>query len=155
MCSIVSEHCIPVMSMVLLPYAGEKSLSAAAFPDPLQARSKSGSLFAWPFMVAFQDVSSASTSGQRCVLRADSRTFRDKDTESGGVLGHPSVLPSTACIQLIDIQLSHVQMFLRLSPPFPPKGLGMSTSPARHEFHRSILECFPLCQRGASLLECV
>ena len=155
MCSIISEHCIPVMSMVLLPYAGEKSLSAAAFPDPLQARSKSGTLFAWPFMVGFQGVSSAPTSGQRCVVRADSRTFRDKDTERGGAVRHPSVLPSTACIQLIDIQLSHVQMISLLSPPFPPKGLRMSTSPTRHEFHRSILECFPSCQRGASLLECV
>ena len=133
-------------TLALFACAGGNCISAAAFPNPLQGRSKSGSLFTWPFMVAFQDVSPARTSGQRWVHPADSRTLRDEDADRGGVLGHPSVLPNAPHIQLTDVQLSQVQMISLLNLPFPPKSVGMMTG-----FHDSILKFSPSCKRESKL----
>ena len=104
-------HCISVMTitLVVLPCAGEKGLSAAAFLDPLDplnARSQLKSLFVWPFTVAFQ----APTLGQRCIRCAGSKTLGDKGSFPGGFLTHPAVVPSASCIQLTDLQLSQGQM---------------------------------------------
>ena len=54
------------------------------------------------------------------MCHADFRTGRDTGKTEGGVLGHPAALPSTSCIQLIDLQLSQMQMLYALSPPFTP-----------------------------------
>ena len=106
----IDEHCISVMSLVRLLCPGEKGLSAAAFPDPLQARSQIRSLVAWSFMGHFHGLSSAPASGQRDNHCADCRALGDNGTFRRGVLGHLAVLPSASYIQLPDMQLSQVQM---------------------------------------------
>ena len=139
--------------MLFLLYPREKGLSVATFGDPLRARSF-GALFAWPFMVAFQDASSPPTFGERCVRRADSTTLRHTLTERPDVLRNPTMLPSASHIQPADLQLSQVQMCSLLNPPFPPKRLGMSTSPPKHGLHRPIGSVLHGARGRASLLEC-
>ena len=141
---------------MLLPCAGEKGLSAGAFLDPLNARSQLRPLFAWPFTVSFEGLSSASapTPLQRCIRCADSKTLGDKSSFPGGFLTHPAALPSASCIHLTDLQLSQGQtnaLFSLLNPPFTPKGLGMSTGPRGHGLHRSIWQYVPSCRRESKL----
>ena len=163
------EHCISAVTWVVFAGAGQDSISTAAVSDAFQARFRYASLFArslyvWPFIIsAFQDVSSAASVYQRCVSCANSRKIRNKDnkdTEPGRVLGYPAVLPSTSCIQLIDIQLSQVEMMLFLHPPHCRKAMACLpvTSPIRHRLRvDSITPLFTRFHRakGGRKLACV
>ena len=146
----IDEHCISVMPLALfVECAGGNCISPT-----WQARSKCGSLLSiislsWAIHGCLSGhVICPNISAETC-LPYRFQSARDKGTER--TLGHPGVLPRASCIQLIDIQLSQAQMISLLSPPFPPKGLGMSTGPKMHGFHRSILQYFPSCQSGSKL----
>ena len=146
------EHCISFTTLALFGFAGENCNSTSAIHDSLQCRVPFGSFFskspcAWPFIIAFEDVSSVPAFGQRCVCCADSRTHRDHCTERREVLGHGAP-PSTACIQQVDIQFFEVRLFSFCNPSFCRKGHGVSTSPTRHRLHRSILQCCPSCRKS-------
>ena len=94
--------CISVMTMtlVLLPCAGEKGLCAAAFLDPLNARSQLRSLFAWsqlPFKV----------------YHRPRHWGRDVSVAQ---ISHPAVLPSATDLQLS--QLHMISLFSIVEPAF-------------------------------------
>ena len=101
-------------------------------------------------MVAYAGVAAA-PSGQRRVSLADSRTLRGNGRERRGVLWHPAMPPSTSCIQLIDRQLSQVQLFLFVNLPFGQKGHAVSISPTKMDsiapfcrvLHATVEAAFP------------